>query len=168
MGCSCLETQKQAALYRFQVVRVNSTVASLDQQMDIANRISGLETLVIGKEAFESVIYGVINKLTGKMTEISDTFRAPTMSVEEKWRFIPLAVIFGLTILLSAILAIAVWRMSWPKATAFTVMLLWLAVALLLLLGAGRRLPYASTVQRAGINGSSPCRPLGWWQNSVH
>lgn len=166
----------------FQVIQIDTTVGSIDEQLNSVD-FSALSDygITVAKDAVDAAksalqgvqadIHGIVNIVTNKMKEISDTYRPPTLAVEQKWRFIPIAVLFGLTILLSAILAIAVWKMTWPKATAFTVMLLWLDVALLLLLGAGEMVVLHQPSKHAGFICSihSPfCRPSGWGQDCVH
>lgn len=111
----------------------------------------GVVTNVIGAgaEAAESITATVTAKaaklqekilkdlVLKKINDFNAKFRPPSMSVEDKWRFVFIGVFFGITILLAAVLAIAIWRMRFPKATSFIVVLLWLDVAVLMLLGAG-------------------------------
>lgn len=102
---------------------------------------------------------------------IQADWQAPTLKVEQTWRFIPIAVLFGVSILLAGILALAVWRMSWPKTTSFVVMLLWLDVALLMLLGAGGITPLPAPALPAGklLTQNPPvgCRPPLWGEGGV-
>jgi tryptophan-rich sensory protein len=48
-------------------------------------------------------------------------------------------VIFGVTIIVTLLLLPLLVRMRWPKTAALLVALLWLAIALLMLLGTGER-----------------------------
>ena len=64
-------------------------------------------------------------------------FEPPTLAIQDKWRFVPLAVVFGLAILAAALVALLVPRMRFRKSAALSVALLWLVVTLLMLLGVG-------------------------------
>lgn len=57
--------------------------------------------------------------------------------MQHTYRFIPIAIVFGVVILLTLILLWLGARMKYPKTTSFVVALYWTSVALLMFLGVG-------------------------------
>lgn len=70
-----------------------------------------------------------------------DSFRGslnpPTMAFENTGRFIAIAVLFGLVILISLLSGVLCVKCRHPRWTATSVILLWFFIALLMLLGVG-------------------------------
>jgi len=84
----------------------------------------------------------------------------------------PPAVLFGVLIVLTPLTALAIWFMTWPKTAAFLTALLWLVIALLMLVGTGKRciregrgaLQWAGWSRRAGAGRGGGARGgVGWW-----
>lgn len=128
------------------VTDINSTLGDLFQTAAAISQVTGQAQNLVDLKVVTDQIVGTAEYVQHDVLEgivlknidsISDQYRAPTLAVEDKWRFIPIAVIFGLTILLSALVGIMVWRMRFPKTTSLVLLLLWVDVALLMLLGAG-------------------------------
>ncbi|KAL4430591.1 hypothetical protein ABPG77_005831 [Micractinium sp. CCAP 211/92] len=88
-------------------------------------------------DGLQSAVDFLTTTINQTITDIESDFKPPTMALQEQWRFIPIAVVFGLMILVVLLTLAAVWFMTWPKTTSFLVALLWFMVALLMLLGVG-------------------------------
>ncbi|KAL4427882.1 hypothetical protein ABPG75_001971 [Micractinium tetrahymenae] len=59
------------------------------------------------------------------------------MAVEDTWRYVAAAVLYGLLIVLSLATPLGCWFGTWPRLTALLAALLWLCVALLMAVGTG-------------------------------
>ncbi|PSC74601.1 zinc metalloprotease [Micractinium conductrix] len=109
---------------------------------DAAKTVAGiLGKIPVGIDAAASGVQTAVDFLSESINDtianIEDRFKPPTLALENKWRFIPIAVLFGVLMVLAPATALAVWSMRYVKTTAFLVAWLWLAVALLMLLGTG-------------------------------
>ncbi|PSC69823.1 DNA-directed RNA polymerase I RPAC2 [Micractinium conductrix] len=71
------------------------------------------------------------------IADLESKWRGPTMAVEDTWRYVAIAVAFGLLIAVALVAALATWRLSWPATTALLVALLWLLATCLMALGLG-------------------------------
>jgi hypothetical protein len=89
-------------------------------------------------KALDSVVGFLVDTVNSTITDLEDKFEPPTMAIENKWRFIPIAVLFGLMILVvGAVLPFVYWAKKYPRTATALVALLWLCTALLMLLGTG-------------------------------
>ncbi|KAL4436918.1 hypothetical protein ABPG75_004057 [Micractinium tetrahymenae] len=109
-----------------------------DQAAEYASKLAEVPTL-LGKapDGLQSAVDFLSYSINGTITDIENDFKPPTMALQEKWRFIPIAVVFGVMIVVVLLTLLAVWFMTWPKTTSFLAALLWFMVALLMLLGVG-------------------------------
>ncbi|KAL4420685.1 hypothetical protein ABPG75_010341 [Micractinium tetrahymenae] len=71
------------------------------------------------------------------LSKIQDVWEDPTMALQERWRFIPITVVFGTTAGMSLLCALLFWRLRWYRTATCAAAILWLDVALLMLLGVG-------------------------------
>lgn len=90
-----------------------------------------------GSSYVQKAIDFLSDNVNETITDIEDDFKPPTMAVQETWRFIPFAVIFGVLIVVTMLLMPLLWRMTWPLTAALLVAFLWLCVCLLMLIGTG-------------------------------
>lgn len=98
------------------------------------------------------------------LQDVSDSYEEPTLAIQEQWRFIPIAVLFGTTALLAALAAPLFWRLRWYRCATLLSVVLWLDVALLMFLGVGepRFIPMQSRLLgccACGMHGLSPRLP---------
>jgi hypothetical protein len=71
------------------------------------------------------------------LSEFREDVEPPTLAFQEVWRFVAIAVVFGLVILFSILSSVlAVWGRL-PRLVATSTILLWFMTALLMLLGVG-------------------------------
>lgn len=75
--------------------------------------------------------------LLGGIEDMIRDYYPPSMAFQNKWRFIPIIVLFAVAVLLCLVMIPLVWRMTWYKTTCGLMALLWLDVTLLMLLGVG-------------------------------
>lgn len=71
------------------------------------------------------------------LRDIQSRFEGSTMAVQDTWRYVAAAVLYGLLIALSLATPLGCWFGSWPRLTALLLALLWLCVALLMAVGTG-------------------------------
>lgn len=109
------------------------------EKADFVSDVLAKSSEVVGKgsEFIDQGIAFLEEKINATIADIEDTFKPPTMAIQNTWRFLPIAIIFGVFILLVVLTTWAVWCMSWPRTAALLVALLWFMVALLMLLGTG-------------------------------
>lgn len=105
-----------------------------DGLTEISNLISELPDL---RNAAESAIVLVNDTLTSAIDNFQGDVEPPTLAFENTWRFIPIAVLFGVSILCASLAGIFCYNIRWPKWTSTIIAILWLDIALLTLLGAG-------------------------------
>ncbi|PRW20192.1 epidermal growth factor receptor [Chlorella sorokiniana] len=138
---SVLTVNAQGLLDAVKSSSLNSN-QQVSQTLDQAQTL--LDTLDAVPQAVSQILATVkdaINMLRDNfrdtITDITDSYEDPTMAIEETWRFIPIAVCFGLTIFVSLLCAAAFWRLRWYRTATAALWLLWLTIALLMLLGVG-------------------------------
>lgn len=111
---------------------------SAEQAADLATQLATVPSaLSKAPEGLQSAVDFLTTSINATITDIENDFKPPTMALQEKWRFIPIAVVFGVVILVVLLTLVAIWFMTWPKSTSFLTALLWFMVALLMLLGVG-------------------------------
>ncbi|KAI7835642.1 hypothetical protein COHA_010473 [Chlorella ohadii] len=122
---------------------VKSTLGALGvpaaEAADVAQVVAKIpEYIAEAPKALDSVVGFLVDTVNTTITDLTDKFEPPTMAIEEQWRFIPIAVLFGVMILVvSAVLPAVYWAKRCPRTATFLVALLWLCTALLMLLGTG-------------------------------
>ncbi|KAL6774178.1 hypothetical protein ACKKBG_A24050 [Auxenochlorella protothecoides x Auxenochlorella symbiontica] len=106
---------------------------------DIRNTAQSLVTELgeVGN-SISSVTSFVYTDIVQRVTRLyGNSVWTVTQRVQHTYRFIPIAIVFGVVILLTLILLWLGARMKYPKTTSFVVALYWTSVALLMFLGVG-------------------------------
>lgn len=106
---------------------------------DVAEVVAKIpEYIAEAPKALDSVVSFLVDTVNSTITDLEDKFEPPTMAIQEKWRFIPIAVLFGVMILVvGTVLPAVYWAKKCPRTATSLVALLWLCTALLMLLGTG-------------------------------
>ncbi|KAL4442089.1 hypothetical protein ABPG77_011350 [Micractinium sp. CCAP 211/92] len=77
------------------------------------------------------------NSVDQALGDLQSRFEGTTMAVQDTWRYVAAAVLYGLLIVLSLSAPLGCWFGTWPRLTALLVALLWLCVTLLMAVGTG-------------------------------
>lgn len=110
----------------------------LDQAQTLLDALKAVPAAVAGiSRSVRDAIDMLRDTFRETLTDITDSYEDPTMAIEERWRFIPIAVCFGLAILTSLLCGAAFWRLRWHRTATALLWVLWLTIALLMLLGVG-------------------------------
>lgn len=111
------------------VPAVTSQVA--DQAAQLKSELNAL--LQEANEALSTVKVEGVQRLD----DFIGDYQGPTQAVENTWRYVALAVFFGLLILAATAGTLLGLGGRWARTAAFFVLMLWLLTSLLMLLGAG-------------------------------
>lgn len=99
---------------------------------------AALGTLNSTGQLIENQIVPVINdQVLPTIQQIQDNNYGWSMSIEDTWRFVVIAVLFGLLILMTALVTLACYSMRRGVVATVLVALLWLLIAIVLIFGLG-------------------------------
>lgn len=107
---------------------LNNALEDIDEVQNTLGSIRG--SLSDGLQQVDETLVTALN-------DIERDYRSPTLSIENKWRFVVIGLLFGFSILISMMSGIFTIRLKHTGWAAFFVALLWFIVMLLMLLGTG-------------------------------
>lgn len=110
---------------------------SSDVQAAIAELPTVLATVTSARGSVASALNVIEYSVLKTIYDINEDYRDSSLAFQNTWRYIPIAVTFGLTILATFLAALSTYTMKHPKVSSVVVSLLWLDIAVLMLLGAG-------------------------------
>lgn len=127
---------------------LNSTTRFLNSSTNVTAVRNRAETAVEALVGLPTIIDNIHLSIDSGVALLGDTFRKiikdirhswerPTMAIENTWRFIPIAVVFGTTILFSVVIAVTFWSLRWYRASTVALLFFWLDISLLMFLGVG-------------------------------
>lgn len=129
-------------------------VAAVQPALDAVNSVLG---------ALSSVTWFVQQQVLNRITNIINSAYDVTQSVQDTWRYVVIAVLFGITIVIAAVLLGLLIRMGWPKTASAIMALFWLDIAILMLVGVGAGMPVRGWTGGIGgvPNGQDPSLDAG-------
>jgi hypothetical protein len=102
------------------------------------NNLDDVEsTLQTAHEGVDQGLAQVESNMNAVMDTLHNDFRDPSYSFENTWRFVVIAVLFGLNIVSSLMAGAFSIQVGRPIFASFSVALLWFTVTLLMLFGVG-------------------------------
>ncbi|KDD72551.1 hypothetical protein H632_c3199p0 [Helicosporidium sp. ATCC 50920] len=122
----------QAQFPQFAPLANAQSIATIRQALSGAS--AHLQSVVAGLNSAENLVQ---NKILPTLQSAVDEVEPPTMAFQNRWRYIPIAVLFGVLIVLAALLALTLPRMRWYKTASALTAVAWLDIALVMLLGVG-------------------------------
>ncbi|KFM26427.1 hypothetical protein F751_2644 [Auxenochlorella protothecoides] len=110
----------------------------VDEAATLVSLIAEEANVTVSTSDIRNTAQSLVTELGERVTRLyGNSVWTVTQRVQHTYRFIPIAIVFGVVILLTLILLWLGARMKYPKTTSFVVALYWTSVALLMFLGVG-------------------------------
>jgi hypothetical protein len=136
-----LELVRNLTVIESQIDPLENLASQLNLSPDVQAAIAELPTVLAivssARGSVASALSVIENSVLKTIYDLNEDYRDSSLAFQNTWRYIPIAVTFGLTILATFLAALSTYTMKHPKTSSVMVSLLWFDIAVLMLLGAG-------------------------------